>query len=99
MKTYTTKTAITLTTGVLQLSAKQAADRAACLKELEDGTHEVIGPIHFKAGETFGHDLDLPKAIAQCVEEDESLGEDEANGQEAEPKPVRKPKSVRKPKA
>ncbi len=93
MKTYTTKTAITLTTGVLQLSAKQAADRSACLRELEDGTHEVIAPIHFKAGETFGHDLDLPKAIAQCVDEEESEDEGEPNGQDTEPKPGRKPKA------
>lgn len=92
MKTYTTKTAITLTVGVLQLSAKQAADRAACLRELEDGTHEVTAPIHFKAGETFGHDLDLPKAIAQCVDEEED-GEDAPKDEQPKAKRGRKPKA------
>lgn len=97
MKTYTTKTAITLTVGVLQLSAKQAADRAACLRELEDGTHEVTAPIHFKAGETFGHDLDLPKAIAQCVDEEES--EEDGDPNDPDPKPRPRPRPGRKPKA
>ncbi len=70
MKTYTTKTTVRLADGVLSLSPEQVAVRSNALAALGEGLYQVKGPVEFKAGETFGHDQPIPKAIALCLEEE-----------------------------
>lgn len=80
MKTYTAKSLIALPSGaVVRLSGKQAADRLPRMKKLGGERYELKDSLHFKAGETFGYEGDLPKALANEVEES-------GNGKEKAPK-------------
>ncbi len=69
MKTYTTKTTVRIGEGQLVLNPSQAAARSHALARLGDNVFQIIAPVEFKAGETFGHDLAIPKTIAACLEE------------------------------
>lgn len=72
MKTYTTHQAISLHGGNVKLSKEQASARAHCLGECKRGIYPVLQTIYFKAGETFGYDGALPKALlGLVVDEDE----------------------------
>jgi|AMWB02.1.fsa_nt_gi ABC-type amino acid transport substrate-binding protein len=50
---------------VLLLSADQAARRVSSLDDLGDGLYLVKAPVQLKAGEVFGYDGDLNKAMAE----------------------------------
>lgn len=50
--------------GVLHLTAEQVKHRAHNLKHLGKNRFEIINPVEFKAGEEFGYEGDLPKALA-----------------------------------
>lgn len=69
MRKFEAKAPLTVSAGaVLGLSAEQAARRALAIKRLPDGSYIVERPTMFKAGEVFGYDGDLPKALASLVE-------------------------------
>ncbi len=72
MNEYIATSAVTLGTGTrVRLSAEQADVRMHCLarvgKGKGSGTFDVQAPIQLKAGESFGCDSDLPKALADLV--------------------------------
>lgn len=58
--------------GIIALSASQSGTRLGNLSPAGDGLWDVRRPIEFKAGEEFGYAGDLPKAIAEAVEEIET---------------------------
>lgn len=53
---------------VLALSARQAARRAAVLLPEGGGRWRTTALVQFKAGEEFGIDAELPKALAELLE-------------------------------
>lgn len=69
MKTYTAKSTVTIGQGKLGLDQAQAARYGSALADLGDGIFEILAPVQFKAGETFSHDLAIPKTIAHCLDE------------------------------
>lgn len=71
MKTYTTKSTVTIGQGKLGLNLAQASRCGSALADLGDGIFEILSPVQFKAGETFSHDMPIPKTIAHCLEEAE----------------------------
>lgn len=69
---YIATSTVTLGVGArVRLSAEQADARMHCLarvgKGKGGGTFDVQQPIQLKAGESFGCDGDLPKAMAEAV--------------------------------
>lgn len=67
MNIYTTTEPVTLTGGILELDADQARRRLHNLRKLDDGRFEIVRAVNFKAGETFGFDGDVPKAVAKSM--------------------------------
>jgi hypothetical protein len=53
---------------ILTLSEQQARDRAHVLAPGADGSFVSTGEVCFKVGEQFGVAVELPKALAQCVD-------------------------------
>ena len=53
---------------ILTLNEQQARDRAHVLAPGADGSFISTGEVCFKAGEQFGVAVELPKALAQCVD-------------------------------
>lgn len=68
--------------GIIALTPAQAKPRLHNLKVLGSGRYEILRPVEFKAGEAFGYAGDLPKAIAEVVEE---LAPSRASNPEAGP--------------
>ena len=52
---------VNLHTGIVELTQKQYQSRQHCLKSLGDNKYEILKPIQFKKGETFGYDGELAK--------------------------------------
>jgi len=69
MKTYTAKSTVTIGQGKLGLDQAQASRCGSALADLGGGLFEILAPVQFKAGETFSHDLPIPKTIAHCLDE------------------------------
>jgi hypothetical protein len=71
MKTFRTLAPVGVNPGALvALSKEQAAARAFGIRKADKkGTYEVTQRIEFKAGETFELDGELPKNLADLVEE------------------------------
>lgn len=67
MTIFTTTDIVNLTGGILELDEKQARRRLANLKKLEDGRFEIVKEVIFKAGETFGFDGLVPKAVLHAM--------------------------------
>lgn len=66
---YQTTAPVTLGAGaVLGLSAAQAASRRPALQVVADGVFLAVAPVQLKAGETFGYEGPLPKALADSLE-------------------------------
>lgn len=57
-----------LFSGVLQLSKAQADARTYALKALGDDLYLIGKPVEFKAGEEFGFDGEVSKALLQEME-------------------------------
>ena len=55
---------------VLALTERQAARRGSALLPEGNGRYRTIAPAQFKAGEEFGVDAALPKALAEALETD-----------------------------
>lgn len=55
--------------GVIAISAEQSGPRRHNLRDLGGGRFEVQKPVEFKAGEVIGYEGDLPKAMADNLEE------------------------------
>lgn len=68
MQTYLTKDVATLGQGILALTPRQAAIRSHALAPLGGGFFEILQPVQFKAGESFGYNLPLPKVLAAIVD-------------------------------
>jgi len=66
-KYVVTAISATLPTGIVTLSPAQASSRAQNLKSLGDGRFQIVNPVQFKAGEEFGYDGELPKALADVL--------------------------------
>lgn len=72
MKTYTvTGIVAVIAAGTLRLTAQQAGTRSHAIRPLGDDLFEIIAPVQFKQGETFAYDLEIPRSLAQCLEESE----------------------------
>lgn len=77
MKNYVAKELVTLPAGsVVELTDKQAADRAPRMTRVSKGRYRLNEALQFKAGEAFGFDGDLPKTIANMVLTPEQLREE-----------------------
>jgi hypothetical protein len=69
MKKYRAVQMITLAAGsVVEFDARQAADRKGRIEPLGDDRYRLMAILQIKAGERFGFDGDLPKAMAEDVE-------------------------------
>ena len=68
---YTATAIVNLPAGtVLGLSESQAASRMHALQPKgRKGVYLAMQPVQFKVGETFDYDGELPKSLAQSVEE------------------------------
>lgn len=65
MQRFKTLKTVELHAGILELTKEQAAARKHSLQDLGEGLYEITGPVQFKAGEGFGYDGELTKAMAQ----------------------------------
>jgi hypothetical protein len=66
---YQATAPVTLGAGaVLGLSPAQAASRRSALQTVADGVFAAVAPLQFKAGEVFGYEGPLPKALADSLE-------------------------------
>lgn len=65
---YRAEQAVTIPAGRLRLTPAQALARAHLVREVARGMYELDGPVQFKAGEVFGFEGELPKAMAAAVE-------------------------------
>jgi len=69
MRRYRAQQVVTLASGSLvALDDKQAADRKGRIERLAPGRYRLKDALQFKAGEAFGYEGDLPKAVAAEVE-------------------------------
>lgn len=64
-----TARSVVIPSGVIALTAGQAGTRQHNLKPLGSGRFEIQRAVEFKAGEEFGYEGDLPKALADNLEE------------------------------
>ena len=69
MKRYTIiNQAITLYSGILDHTPKQAASRSSSLNDLGEGLYEIAGSVQFKVGEQIGYDGEVTKAMQEKLE-------------------------------
>lgn len=94
MAIYTTTEPVTLTGGILELDADQVRRRANYLNKLEDGRFEILNPVNFKAGETFGFDGIVPKAIAKSMVDLDKVEVVKAEAEESKPVKPKKDKAI-----
>jgi hypothetical protein len=64
MKFIVSSRVASFTGGVIKLTEDQARTRMHCLKSLGKNRYEITGTVHFKQGEEFDYEGDLPKALA-----------------------------------
>lgn len=72
MKTYQVKASFaSLMSGVVHLSERQAAPRRHALQPVPDTPdhYEIVTPIQFKEGESFGWDGEVNKALLAVLED------------------------------
>jgi hypothetical protein len=69
MRAYRVTSPITLHTGVIGLSDRQAAGRANCLTLWPDGLYTVTMPVQFKAGEVISLEPEAVKGLGQFLAE------------------------------
>jgi len=70
MKTYIANSVVRLHGGKVKLTKKQHARRQHLLgKYNSKGVYEVTSKIELKAGEAFGYDGEIPKSMAEDLEE------------------------------
>jgi len=74
-----------LAAGVLRLTPAQSAPRLHNLKALGRGRFEIVSPVEFKRGEIIGYEGELPKALADVLE-----NEQKAAGKKAKTKAATK---------
>lgn len=64
MKLYQVEAvSVAINTGVLELSLGQAQRRRHLLKQISENQYEVLSPVQFKRGETFGYSGDVNKSL------------------------------------
>jgi hypothetical protein len=54
--------------GRVEITPEQARARRSALEPLGDDLYRVMQPTGFKRGEVFGHDGEMPKCLALCLE-------------------------------
>ena len=89
MKTYIAGSVVRLHSGKVKITKKQHARRQRLLGEYKkNGVYDVTSKIEFKAGEEFGYDGDIPKSMAEDLEElnARTQADKEASVKEAEEK-------------
>lgn len=64
--------------GMVEITTEQARARRFALEPLGDDLYRVMQPTGFKRGEVFGHDGEIPKCLALCLEAIEPEPEAEA---------------------
>ncbi len=64
MKFVVSARVVSLVGGAIKLTEEQARTRMHCLKSLGKNRYEITGTVHFKQGEEFDYEGDLPKALA-----------------------------------
>ena len=72
IKEYEAAEVVNLQFGRVKLTAEQAAPRMHCLsgkKNQKSGVFEIVKPIQFKVGESFGYDGDIPKSMLVLMDE------------------------------
>lgn len=70
MHKYRAKQLMALDVGsVVELDAKQAGDRKGRVEHLGEDRYRLKESLQFKAGESFGFDGELPKPLADAVED------------------------------
>jgi len=71
MKTYEMIGLVTLHSGIVKLTDKQAKGRAHKLEPVDGkkGLYRLIGPNQFKAGQVIGYDGEIPKVHAHLAED------------------------------
>lgn len=67
MQSYMATGPVSLHSGKIRLTDAQAKDRRKVLIAEGAGVYSVTGQIHFKAGEQFGYDGELPKGMGTAV--------------------------------
>lgn len=92
MQNYSIEQAITLKSGVIELSAAQFARRKhmQALKLISKGKYEIIKPVSFKAGEVIGFEGDLPKALASVMVDEAEAEVKKTKSKKAEVKAAEK---------
>ena len=94
MVIYTTTEPVTLTGGILELDADQARRRTLNLRKLDGGRFEIVKPVNFKAGETFGFDGIVPRAIAKVMIDLDKVEVVKAEAEESKPVKPKKDKAI-----
>lgn len=70
MDKYTiTGRAVRLTSGLLELNEEQSRTRLPKLRALSKTRFEIVQAVEFKRGETIGYEGDLPKSLADRMED------------------------------
>jgi hypothetical protein len=68
MKTYRASKFVTLPSGNVRLTKDQERRRSHAIEKVKGREFKIIAPIGFKAGEEFGYDGEIPKALASSIE-------------------------------
>lgn len=76
--------AVNINCGVVEINEAQAKRRKRNIEQIGDtNRYKVLNPIMFKNGETFKHDMELPKAVVDDVTQ-------LVNGKEVKPVPKKR---------
>jgi hypothetical protein len=67
--------------GMVEITPEQARARRFALEPLGGDLYRVMQPTGFKRGEVFGHDGEMPKCLALCLEAVEPEPEAEATAE------------------
>ena len=68
MNKYQVTEAVSIYTGLLELTEAQAKPRMHNLNHVQNNVYMVMQPVMFKAGEVIGYDGELPKAMLMQME-------------------------------
>lgn len=78
MKTYKIIQPVTLTSGIVRLKDDQAKGREHKLELLGRNCYRITAPNQFKVGQVIGYDGDIPKTMANGMDEMQGKGKKNA---------------------
>lgn len=67
MERFEVTEVMNLNGGTVELDEDQARRRIHNIVEVDKGVYEIVNPIQFKVGETFGYDGEVNKALAHAI--------------------------------